>query len=62
MPQAGAEDRLAFSVFNALANGMGGIDWSGLPMVCGWLGVEDMEGLMQRLTLIKAHRKADTKE
>lgn len=41
---------------------MGGLDWAGLPLVCGWLGIEDHEGLMQRLTLIKAHRKADEKD
>lgn len=41
---------------------MGGIDWAGLPLVCGWLGVQDAEGLMQRLALIKAHRKADEKD
>lgn len=49
-------------MFNLLANGMGGIDWAGLPLVCGWLGVQDAEGLMQRLALIKAHRKADEKD
>lgn len=40
---------------------MGGIDWAGLPLVCGWLGVDDPDGLMQRLALIKAHRK-ETKD
>lgn len=44
-------------VFNLLANGMGGIDWAGLPLVCGWLGIQDAEGLMQRLSVIKLHRK-----
>lgn len=48
-------------MFNLLANGMGGLDWAGLPLVCGWLGIEDHEGLMQRLALIKAHRK-ETKD
>lgn len=43
--------------FNLLANGMGGIDWAGLPLVCGWLGIADVEGLMQRLSVIKLHRK-----
>lgn len=55
------DDQTAFSVFNLLANGMGGLDWAGLPFVCGWLGVQDVEGLVQRLALIKTHRK-DKKE
>ena len=38
---------------------MGGIDWSGLPFLCGWLGVRDAEALMQRLVLIRMHRKPD---
>lgn len=42
---------------NLLANGMGGFDWAGLPLVCGWLGVQDIEGLMDRLQVIKLHRK-----
>lgn len=41
---------------------MGGLDWAGLPLVCGWLGVQDVDGLMQRLAQIKAHRKAEVKE
>ncbi len=45
------------AVFNLLANGMGGIDWQGLPLVCGWLGISDVEGLMERLAVIKLHRK-----
>lgn len=44
-------------MFNLLANGMGGLDWQGLPLVCGWLGIADVEGLIQRLELIKTHRK-----
>ena len=42
---------------NLLANGMGGFDWAGLPLLCGWLGVQDIEGLMDRLQVIKLHRK-----
>jgi hypothetical protein len=38
-----------------LANGMGGIDWAGLPMACAWLGVRDVDALLQRLLLIKTH-------
>lgn len=49
----------AFTVYRLLANGMGGLDWSGLPLLCGWLGITDVEGLMQRLALIRMYRKAE---
>lgn len=44
-------------VYALAANGMGGIDWRAVPMLCAWLGVIDVDGLMQRLTVIKLHRK-----
>lgn len=47
---------MALAAWNALHNGQGGIDWAGLPIVAAWLGVRDVEGLMQRLVLIKSHR------
>jgi hypothetical protein len=34
---------------------MGGIDWAGLPLACAWLGVRDVDGMLQRLLLIKTH-------
>ena len=37
---------------------MGGIDWSGLENVVDHLGIDDMDGLMLRLLLIKEHRPA----
>lgn len=46
-------------MFNALANGMGGLDWAGLPLVCAWMGVEDVDGLVQRLLVIKTHKPPD---
>lgn len=42
-------------VYRLLANGAGGIDWAGLPLLCGWLGVTDVEGLMLRLVAIRMH-------
>lgn len=42
-------------MYRLLANGMGGIDWQGLPLLCGWLGVQDVEGLMHRLVAIRMH-------
>ncbi len=44
-------------MYGLLSNGMGGLDWAGLPFVCGALGVRDVEGLLQRLTVIKLHRR-----
>lgn len=40
-----------------LANGMGGIDWAGLPLACAVHGVQqDIEALIHRLTVIKTHK------
>lgn len=38
-----------------LANGMGGIDWAGLPLVAAHLGVVDVEGLLDALEVLIAH-------
>lgn len=43
-------------IYNALANGMGGMDWSGLPLLVALHGVDDVEGLIDRLVVIKTHR------
>jgi hypothetical protein len=40
-----------------LANGMGGIDWAGLPMVAALLGVEDVESFARQLMVIKHFRR-----
>ena len=50
---------VAIRCWNMLSNGMGGIDWSGLPFVAGHLGVEDIEALIADLTTIKTHKKPD---
>lgn len=34
---------------------MGGIDWAGLSLFVGLYGVEDVEGLIDRLLVIKSH-------
>ena len=47
---------MAVRAWNMLANGMGGIDWSGLPLVCALLSVRDVELLVERLLVIKTHR------
>lgn len=50
-----AADSLAIKVWNDLSNGQGGIDWAGLPLIAGLLGIEDIDGLVMRLRTIKAH-------
>ena len=37
----------------------GGIDWAGLPLVVGLLGIDDIDGLVVRLQTIKAHARKD---
>lgn len=39
-----------------LANGMGGLDWSGLAFAAEFFGVRDLEDLTERLLVIKLHR------
>jgi len=39
-----------------LSNGMGGIDWSGLPIVAALLEIDDIDGLVRRLHIIKTHK------
>lgn len=45
--------------YNLLANGMGGLDWAGLPIVAAYLGITDIEPLIHALGVIKAHRPPD---
>lgn len=53
------DDDMALTVFNALANGMGGLDWAGLDFHVSLFGITDVEGLVQRLHVIKGHRPKD---
>lgn len=39
-----------------LANGMGGLDWAGLPLVVELLGIDDVDTFLQRLMTIKTYR------
>lgn len=43
-------------IFNALANGMGGLDWSGLPFFVELYDVVNVDSLIHRLTVIKNHK------
>lgn len=53
---------LAIRIFNGLSNGMGGLDWAGLPLLCAYHRVSDVEGLVHRLLVIKTHRRPDESE
>lgn len=46
-----------------LANGMGGIDWAGLPVVAEMLSVDDVEAFVADLCAVRAHlSKSDDDE
>lgn len=56
-PQPSHEDGIAMRAWALLANASGGLDWAGLPVVCEWLGVQDVDGLLWRLSVIKDARR-----
>lgn len=60
-PEFTHDDDLSLMVFNAISNGMGGCDWSGLELVAAKFGIEDIDGLIDRLITIKTHRAPDEK-
>lgn len=41
--------------YNLLANGSGGIDWAGLPLICEYLGITEIEPLIHAIGVIKSH-------
>lgn len=45
-----------------LANGMGGYDWSALPIACALYEVENVEELIEGLLVCKSWRKPDDDE
>ncbi len=49
-------EALALRVFRLLANGSGGINWAGLPYVCTWLGITDVDALFYRLEQIRSYQ------
>lgn len=51
-----AETREAVRAFGMLSNGMGSIDWAGLMIVVELLEIDDIDGLVRRLEIIKHHR------
>jgi hypothetical protein len=56
LPEATAADVIASRAYGLLSNGMGGIDWAGLPIVAEVLHVNDVEDLIHRLGVIKTHK------
>ena len=38
-----------------LANGMGGLDWSGLPYVIEFFGIQNVEEFLESVMVIKKH-------
>lgn len=42
-----------------LSNGMGSFDWGALPLACRVFGVRDVEMLIDRLMVLKLHRKGE---
>ena len=54
-PEFRSEDYIALSIYNALCDGMGGINWAGLELWVEKLGVTDVDGLLDRLVVIRMH-------
>ena len=48
-----ADQAIALQAFTLLKNGMGGLDWAGLPYVVAHLGVQDVPALIEALHTIK---------
>ncbi len=60
-PEPTLLDQLHFSAYRLLGNGMGGVDWAGLPYVVEHLGVRDVGALIQAIDIINTY-KPDTGE
>lgn len=58
-PQATIDETNAIRAWNMLQNGQGGFDWAGLDVVVELLGIADVAGLVNRLMVIKMHKKKD---
>lgn len=44
---------------NLLANGMGGIDWAGVSLVCAYLGVTQIEPFIDALHVLLTYQPPD---
>ena len=55
-PDFTPEDDIAITIFNCIANGMGGCDFGpGLDRFIDLYGITDVDDLMTRLIVIKLH-------
>ena len=50
-----ADQAIALQAGTLLKNGMGGLDWAGLPYVVAHLGVQDVPALIEALHTIKTY-------
>jgi hypothetical protein len=53
---------LAIRAWRLLSNGMGGMDWAGLPLVCEMLGVTDAEALICRMQVIRNYKPNENQD
>lgn len=47
---------MAIRLHNLLAGGMGGIDWAGLPLAAEFLGIQQLEPVLEALEVVLTHR------
>ncbi|MBP7423854.1 MAG: hypothetical protein KA806_10515, partial [Sulfuritalea sp.] len=57
LPALSDAEHLAFKVASLLKTGTGGLNWAGLPLIAGWLGCTDPDGLLERLAVIALYQK-----
>lgn len=57
-----ADQAIALQAFTLLKNGMGGVDWAGLPFVVEHLGVQDVPALIDALHTIKTYSPPKNEE
>lgn len=60
MPEWTEDDCQAAEVAALMRNGQGGLDWTALPFLVGWLRVRDIDMLCYRLRVILLHRPSPT--
>lgn len=56
MPQWSHDDYQAVEMAQLMRTGQGGLDWSALPFLTGWLRIGDIDMLCRRLRVILLHR------
>jgi len=46
---------MAIRIFNGLCDSMGAINWAGFELLAERFGISNVEGLIDRLLVIKSH-------